>query len=111
MSPLLLLHLAIRKETPITTMKKLLSLCALTLLTAGLAVGQQTQPATSTDANNPPTARVDDTRPVEHRPDYGWLGLLGLAGLLGLRRRDRDVRVERTTVPIDRSREDLRRAG
>lgn len=92
-------------------MKKLLSLCALTVLAAGLAVGQQNPPTTSTDANNPQTARVDETRPVEHRPDYGWIGLLGLAGLLGLRRRDHEVRVDRTTVPMDRSREDLRRAG
>jgi MYXO-CTERM domain-containing protein len=106
------LHLAAGAKVLICrrgTMKKLLSLCALPVLAAGLAVGQQNPPATSTDANNPQTARVDETRPVERKPDYGWLGLLGLAGLLGLRRRE--VRVDRTTIPVDRSREDLRRAG
>ena len=92
-------------------MKKLFAVCALPVLTVGLAVGQQSQPTTSTDANNPPTARAEDTqRPVERKPDYGWIGLLGLAGLLGLKRREREVRVDRT-VPLDRSREDLRRAG
>lgn len=91
-------------------MKKLISLCALIVLSAGLAVGQQNPPASSTETNNPPTARVDETRPVERKPDYGWIGLLGLTGLLGLRRRDHQARVDRT-VPMDRSREDLRRAG
>lgn len=91
-------------------MTKILSLCAFPVLAAGLAVGQQQQPATATDPNNPPAARAEDNRPVDRKPDFGWLGLLGLLGLMGLKRRDREVRVDRT-IPVDRERQDLRRAG
>jgi MYXO-CTERM domain-containing protein len=53
--------------------------------------------------------RVEDIRPVDRKPDYGWIGLLGLAGLLGLRRRE--VPVNRTVVITDRGREEMRRVG
>ena len=93
-------------------MKNLFTICAVPVLAVGFAAGQQNPPTTSTDANNPQTARAEDVqRPVDRRPDYGWIGLLGLAGLLGLKRRERDVRVDRTVVSTDRTPQNVRRAG
>jgi len=72
----------------------------------------QDQPATSTDANNPQTARAENTRPRgDNSHDYGWLGLIGLAGLWGLRRNraygDRTVGIDTNANYTG----DVRRAG
>jgi hypothetical protein len=93
-------------------MRKLSAALAVPVLAMGLAIAQD-QPATSTDANNPQTANVENARRPQHRQDYGWIGLFGLLGLLGLRRNRANVD---RTVPMNRETNytgsgDVRRAG
>ena len=95
-------------------MKKLSAFLAIPVLATGLAIGQD-QPATSRDANNPPTANAENIpqTPQRHHQDYGWLGLFGLLGLLGLRR---NRAYGDQSVPIDRGSNyagsgDVRRVG
>jgi MYXO-CTERM domain-containing protein len=92
-------------------MKKISTLFVLPVIATGLALSQD-QPATSTDANNPQTARAENTRPTGNNGhDYGWIGLIGLAGLLGLRR---NRAYSDRTVGIDSNANytgDVRRAG
>jgi hypothetical protein len=92
-------------------MKKLSAFLAVPVLATGLVIAQD-QPATSRDANNPPTASTENIpqTPQRHK-DYGWIGLFGLLGLMGLRRNR--AYVDRTTT-IDRGTNytgDVRRAG
>jgi MYXO-CTERM domain-containing protein len=53
-------------------------------------------PATDPLATDPLLNEVDADDDDDGRFPWGLLGLLGLAGLLGTRRRDDDVRVDRT---------------
>ena len=83
------------------------------ILGSALAIAQ-TQPATSTDTNQP--AASDKLNPVrgEDKPDYGWIGLIGLAGLAGLARRDKrhDVVVnDRDDRNRIRTVDDVRKVG
>jgi len=73
-------------------------LCVISGLILGSALAiAQSQPATSTDTNQPAASDkvARNSTPIENETNYGWIGLLGLAGLAGLKRRDRrDYRVE-----------------
>jgi hypothetical protein len=62
-------------------MKKILSLCAATLL-GGVLMAQTTPSGTVDDMNR-------NTQRAARDNDYGWIGLFGLAGLAGLMRRNR----------------------
>ena len=60
-------------------------LCATSILVLGTVLAAQSQPASSTDANDQPTTR----QPVRtDNSNWGWIGLLGLGGLAGLKRRE-----------------------
>ena len=72
-------------------MKKILSLFALTALSATMALAQTPDRATTPDNNaNGPVSNENNHR----AGNWGWIGLIGLAGLAGMRGRREDARNE-----------------